>query len=151
MRQLIDRKYDGFGRFMPAQASNALYFPHTCDLWKPGPLTLDANKVALDIVYVRAATAQACKFLATPEDDEPTVASRSKVVNIFTLDRFFFPPGVSIQDTWIVKLTSGAVQDQVGAFWVCEGNPQAQEGASFHPVQAQMVYAKLTPPPNGVS
>lgn len=151
MRQLLERINCNDSRFFPCEVIDAFYFPHSCDIWRLMPLTLDANKAAADPVYYLAATGVACKFLSTAETDVPTMVGRTKSVNIMTLDNWAFPGGTTIQDTDVLKLTSAAVPDGVGKFWSVQGNPKIIEGVPFMPIDTLIVKSKETAPPKGVS
>src|SRR5476651_1115027 len=124
MRSLFERISGARSRIISDRLIDTFFFRHTCDLWKPNALTFKhpgTSKAAADPVYSLASRGQKCLFVATPETDVPTLAARSKEVNIFTLDKFLFPVGVIVLDTWIIKLTSPNVDDN-GRFWIVQGN-----------------------------
>lgn len=152
MRSLFHRKSGERTRIVSDRLIDAVVFPHVCSLWMPEPLTHKSNltRAATDPVYTLANPAQICQFIATPETDVPKVVTRTKEVNIFTLDKFLFPPGVVVEDTWVIKLTSANL-DYSGRFWMVQGNPQGQEQFFAHVVEVQMCYAKLCVSPTGVS
>lgn len=137
------------GRIITQRVLDGIVFPHTCDLWKPAPLSVNANKSAKDGSFVIAVAGQKCRYIGTTEVDKPEVEGRTKQINIFTLDHWMFPIDVAIKDTWWMKLTSA--HSQQGQFWAVQGNPQSQEANPFHLVHCLLVYGKQGPPPTGVS
>ena len=88
-----------------------------------------------------------CFFSPTPETDEALVMGRTKVANIFTLDKIVFPSGIEIKDTWaLIVLVPG---DNFGNIYVVQGNAQSANPMPFWPAGAtgQLVYMKRTPTP----
>lgn len=152
MNKISDNPYLKPGRAFTQTMANMTQFPHTCDMWKPTTFSVDpVTKLAADPLYIIAVRGQRCRFVNTPETDSPTVDGRSKDTNIFTLDDWYFPVGVPIEDTWVIKLTFARIVDDLGQFWMCTGNPQSQEGNPFQLIGTQQIKARICPAPKGVS
>jgi hypothetical protein len=147
----------------------SIHFPHLCQLWKPvdGEALegIDRNPTGLSVRDRRyvlatpegregdpAAAVYPCCWVATPETDPGAVMGRTKDDNIFTLDKFLFPSGIPIRDSWaILFLTPG---DNYGEVQIVQGNPQSENTLPFvlGGTSGQLVYVKQTPtPPTGMT
>ena len=119
----------------------ALHFPHACALWKPTRLeTLKSGNVndgvlLADRGYELATARQSCFYNSTPETDEATVAGRTRVNNLFTLDVFLFPQGAELGDQWVLyMLTEG---DNEHRLFVLQGAPQSVQPGPLHLIGGQ--------------
>lgn len=140
----------------------ARHFPHKCQVWKPERVKMlddaERNPTGLAVADGKYALATPegregrpeaaiypCFFSPTPETDEALVMGRTKVVNIFTLDKCVFPSGVTIKDAWaLIVLVPG---DNFGNIYVVQGNPQSGNPMPFWPAgtTGQLVYMKRSP------
>lgn len=148
MRRMLDRAFDGIAnsRIITPELVNTTTFPHRVDVWKPSPLTLNPDKEPADLSWVKVYSNQRAQLIATPETEDFRPQGRSKVNNIFTNDEWFFPTGLVLQDTWVIKMLS-TLKDYQGLYWLLQGNTQGQEGFAFQVVSVQQVYAKIIPRP----
>jgi hypothetical protein len=92
----------------------------------------------------------ACNFDSTPEVDMPATQGRTKEVNIFTLDHFYFDTAQLAGDNWFVRITNRGLSISM-IFWKLLGNSQPIENPSpLRQINEAHYYAKRNPGPANV-
>jgi len=87
-----------------------------------------------------------CLYEATPEMTTPDAIGLNKLENVFTSDKFYFEADVSLNDGYLIKMTScQAPNSLVGRCWVTQGNSQINNTSTRRPVNNQWIYSKLSP------
>ena len=127
-------------------------FVQTANLYAPVAITQTGTAEASDPVMPALPTLAAvkCAFYPTTEIDLPEPQGRTKQFNIFTADHWRFEVSVAIQDGWIIQLTT-AGHPAKGFFWVVEGNPRQRPSTGRRQANDQLVYARRTPKPIGIT
>ena len=137
---------------MPLTARQQITFLQTANLYAPLAITQVGTQEATDPLPPSLPTLQGvkCAFYPTTEIDMPSAQGRTKQFNIFTADHWRFEVSVPIQDGWIIQLTTPGHPAQ-GFFWVVEGNPRQRPSTGRRQANDQLVYARRTPKPLGIT
>lgn len=121
--------------------------PHTVSIYKSHIGTGNRRQYSTTPDY----TGVRCRYGGTSNFDLPNPQGRTFETNIMTSDKWMFPAGQDIDDNYLIKLTTPG-HPYTGTFWTVEGVPQTRFGVSGrNQAKSKMIYARITPPPAGVS
>lgn len=132
-----------------------------CEIWLPRPVQVNAKGKGRvggsydpepDYIDIP------CRFIATPEVDDPKIFGRTKQVNFFTLDKLELHVRQEIKDTCLVRVTAPGFAEE-GGFWVVQGNPISlntprwgdEEEGDVRRTAHRVVSMKRGPKPPGVN
>jgi hypothetical protein len=116
-------------------------YEDTCDIWAVDALTYADDIEPDEGDYTRIAEGQKFYLFTKSEVAAPAVPGRFPQDNIFTFDEAHFPHGVTVEQDYILKVTT-ANSPLVGTFWRVMGDAQVRTARTRRKPNLKAVYVK---------
>ena len=135
----------------PTTGRQRRLYEDTCNIWARDAAAFTDGKERNDESFTLLYTSQKFYLFTKSEIAAPHIPGRMGADNIFTLDEAHFPEGVTIDQGYVIKVTTPG-HPLLNTYWRVMGDPQVKTARTRRKPALKAVYVKRLPAaPNGVS